>query len=101
MRDARCSEYREYSQTEQQCSHAFWQQPEGTGRFGRISVLLALTILAICFRARVLNCAQIAFRRIRETKSDRLLEFRRERSFDLIERSGILDRREIARVPSL
>src|SRR5436190_11498791 len=76
MRDARCSEYREYSQAEQQSRRAFWQQPEGTGRFGRISALLALTILAICFRARALNCAQSACRRIRETKSDRLQTMR-------------------------
>ncbi len=60
VRGARRGAYREYSQAEQQSRRVFWQQPEGTGRFGRISALLALTIFPICFRARALNCAQTA-----------------------------------------
>jgi hypothetical protein len=68
MRDARRDEYREYSRAEQQSRRVFWQpmtqMSEGTGRFGRltwhVSALLALTIFAICFRARTSNCAQTA-----------------------------------------
>src|SRR6185503_8620923 len=60
MLGARCSVYREYAQAEQRRRRAFWQQPEGTGRFGRISALLALAILPVCLRARALNCAQTA-----------------------------------------
>ena len=59
MLGARRSEYREYSQAEQRRRCAFWQQPEGTGRVGRISALLALAIVSLCLRARALNCAQL------------------------------------------
>src|SRR6185369_12928141 len=48
MLGARRSAYRAYAQAEQRRRHAFWQQPEGTGRFGRricqMSVLLALAV---------------------------------------------------------
>ena len=50
--DARRSQYREYWQGEEQRRRAFWQQPGGTGRFGRISVFLALAIVSLCLRAR-------------------------------------------------
>ena len=57
---ARRSKYREYSQASQRRRRAFWQQPEGTGRVGRISVLRAVAILPVCLRPRALNCAQFA-----------------------------------------
>ena len=41
-------------------TRAFWQQPEGTGRFGRISSLLALAVHLVRLRTRALNCAQTA-----------------------------------------
>ena len=51
----------------------FGGNPKGRGRFGRGSALLALAIVALLLRARALNHAQIAPRRIREIKSDSLL----------------------------
>ena len=47
--------------------------PKGRERFGRGSALLALAIVALLPRAPALNQVQIAPRRIREIKSDRLL----------------------------
>ena len=52
----------------------FGSNPKGRERFGRGSALLALTIVALLLRAPALNRAQIAPRRIRESKPDRLLK---------------------------
>jgi hypothetical protein len=54
----------------------FGSNPKGRERFGclswQMSALLALAIVALLLRAPALNRAQIAPRRIREIKSDRL-----------------------------
>ena len=47
--------------------------PKGRERFGPGSALVALAIVALLPRAPALNQVQIAPRRIREIKSDRLL----------------------------
>ena len=51
----------------------FGSNPEGRERFGSGSALLGLTIVPLWSRPRALNQTQIAARRIREIKSDRLL----------------------------
>ena len=48
----------------------FDSNPKGRERFGRGSALLALAIVALLLRAPALNRAQIAPRRIHESKSD-------------------------------
>lgn len=48
-------------------------KPKGRERFGPGSALLGLTIVPLWLRPRALNQAQIAPRRMRESKSDRLL----------------------------
>src|SRR5512141_412062 len=55
----------------------FGSNPEGRERFGSGSALLGLTIVPLWSRPRALNQTQIAARRIREIKSDRLLDFPR------------------------
>ena len=51
----------------------FGSNPKGRERFGRGSALVALTMVWLLSRTPALNRAQIAPRRIREIKSDRLL----------------------------
>jgi len=62
----------------------FGSNPKGRERFGRlswqISALLALAIVALLLRAPALNRAQIAPRRMRESKPDRLLAARPHRA---------------------
>src|SRR6266581_9785973 len=52
----------------------FGQQPEGTGRFGRIPALPAACSGVTLRRGRRLGLHPIAPRRMRESKPDRLLE---------------------------
>ena len=58
----------------------FGSNPKGRERFGCGSALLALAIVALLLRAPALNRAQIAPRRMRESKPDRLLAARPHRA---------------------
>src|SRR5204863_3879896 len=74
---ARCSRYRDIDKPSNTADAPFGSNPKGRERFGRGSALLALAIGALLPRAPALNHVQIAPRRIREIKSDRLLDHRR------------------------
>src|SRR5438094_8774257 len=70
---ARCGRYRDIGKPSNAADALCGCNPKGRERFGRGSALLALAIVALLPRAPALNHVQIAPRRIREIKSDRLL----------------------------
>ncbi len=69
----------------------FGSNPEGREHFGPGSALLRLAIVTLLLRPRALNQTQIAPRRMRENKPDRLLDAKVLRTVDVAHHAGVVD----------